>query len=176
MGALRKDRVEAHFGANYPGAVIPHELVANLSDYVIAGIAGLELRGRQEQNARKCRADEAQEAKPHERAKAAPSEPAEEIASRPKARRFAAFPRALQLREFLQIPPQSAELGVGKDFGLRSHAHSPRASRVVRLEASVLRGREVPETGGGRFVRVKYRRTARAPYSLRTRGHGQGLE
>src|SRR5215469_12306665 len=61
VGALGEDRVEAGLGADNPGAEVLLVFLADLADYVIVGEAGLELRRRQEQHARKGRANRGQE-------------------------------------------------------------------------------------------------------------------
>src|SRR5258708_4262441 len=56
MRALGEDRVEAGLGADNPGAEILLVFLTDFTDYVVVWQAGLELRRRQEQYARKRRA------------------------------------------------------------------------------------------------------------------------
>src|SRR5208283_3379184 len=57
VSALGKDRVEPCLGANDPGAEILLVLFAHFADHVVVGQAGLELRWRQKEHARKRRAN-----------------------------------------------------------------------------------------------------------------------
>src|SRR5271157_3116797 len=81
--ALGEDRVEASLGADDPGAKVLLVLLADLADHVVAGKAGLELRGGKEQHPRKRRADRRKQAECGEHPETAPAEPPQKIASAP---------------------------------------------------------------------------------------------
>src|SRR5579871_5773457 len=46
VGALGEDRIETLFGADDPGAEVLFEFLADLTDHVVVGETGLELRRR----------------------------------------------------------------------------------------------------------------------------------
>src|SRR5580658_5637642 len=124
MRALGEDRVEAGLGANDPGAKILLEFFADFANDVVVGEAGLELRRRQEEHARKCRAHGGQQADQREYAEAGPSEHAEKIATAPQRAELGFF--LVTLRAFfclLVLAPLLQFGGIGRGLLFECNCH-----------------------------------------------------
>src|SRR5207253_6341073 len=93
--ALGEQGVEPLLGADDPHPLVLLELLAHLADRVVARAAGLERRGRLEENAREGRADGRQERDQREGAEDAPAEAAEDVAPGPEAAELSALAGAL---------------------------------------------------------------------------------
>src|SRR5208337_2542932 len=124
VSALGEDRIETRLGANDPGAEILLELFAHLANHVIVRQAGLELRWRQKEHARKRRANRREQTDQRECTETRPSEHAQKIAPAPQCAELGFF--LVPLRPFfrlLVLAPLLEFGGIGRSLLFECNRH-----------------------------------------------------